>query len=610
MIKRTLPLAILVALAVGLAVPGMAPVTAAPSSAGADAPNARLLSADTALYVDFRTGDLTKTVDFVLDLVQKVTGNRPTNVYSNIDQDLTRMLGREASFEKDVLPWLGDHLTAALPITGEQVAALETNPSSVNQLFANPDYIVILSVNDDAAAGSFLKELLGKTQNMTFSTRTENVAGTQATVYDQGGMCEITCGSVVQAKGFLVAAKTLVVNSWLSALKEKKAMLAQSTGFGKVMNALKPNNLLTVYLSPRFYAAYFAVIQARMQAPSVSSAATPEATGQDTGKLMKLAFGAIEGQAFGLRHDGKVLAFDIAQSINMDALAQAYKELGLSDAALKAMMPTAIDAKLASQIPAKALVAIIGGGLPSLYDGFKAGLTAAEKFGGQMGGRGQAQLGQIERSFNQFEAYLKVGFDLDLRQDILGWMTGEFAVDMLYNPNSVLAKASNTQWPFDHALLIQTGDAAKTKNFLTKLNAGLEKNAQLTPTSAGDNLYRVELQKGVSIAYGLLGNTFVLATASGLDNTLAAAKGDGVLSASPVWKNAQASMVKPASQIWFVNIAQITPLVKAFATLRRGGTGDAEQAVKLLELFESASISVGVVQPDGLSLSSVQLIMK
>jgi hypothetical protein len=607
MIKRALCTVILVALAVSFAGPTTAPVTAAPSAAVADHPNARLLPADTALYVDIRSADLTKTVDFALDMIEKVTGARPANIYADMNRQLTQVLGREASFEKDVLSWLGDHITVGLPVTDEQLKAMEASPMGMNNLFANPDLIVIFSVKNDAAAANFFKELLDKAaKNVPFSTRTQNVAGVSATIYDQSGMCETLCYSFALAKGYIVATKTLLLNPWVEAFNAKKPMLADDTGFAKVINALKPNNLFTVYLSPRYYQTQLATMQGMMT--RTGGAATPEVGAEAATNLMKTALSAIEGQAFAFRREGKVLALDIAQSVNLKAMAEVYQEFGLTEQAATAMMPKAIDAKLAGQIPSKALFALVGGGLSGLYDGLKAGLAAMSSFSKQLDRRSQQQFEQIEMGLRQFEAYLKLGFDLDLRQDILSWMTGEFALYALYNPNSDLMKTGNGDTPFDPVLLIETGDAAKTRSFLTKLNAGLEKNAKLTAESVADDVYSLDTQNGVTLGYGLVGGTFLLTTGSGLDATRAAIKGDGVLSSSRAWKNAQASMVKPASQILFVNLSELVTVLKPM--MPSGTRRSDQQALTLLEQFESASFSAGVFQPNGLSLASVQFIMK
>ncbi|GEM_PF-1113146 len=623
MFKRTLSVVTLLALmlaAVGL---GTSPATATPAAAQAGSPNAKLLPANTALYIDIRTADLDKTVKFVLDIVEKVTGFRPGNPYEQFDQGLTQFLERPATFQKDVLSWLGDHVTIGLPITDAELDSLKSNPTMGQvRIFNRPNFLAVIAVKDDAAAKSFLGEVIEKskgTTKMTFTTRTEDVAGTQVTVYDQGGLCETTCGSVVLAKGYIIGGLSTAVNNLLASMKAKKPSLADDANFGKLMGALKSDDLATVYISPRFYQVQLASMEAMMQMSAgmgmlatPQAAGTPEAAGGQMAAL-RAALGAIQGQAFAVRMDGKVLSLNVAQSVNLEAISKVAQQLGLPEAMIKGANPP-IEGKLVSQIPNKALALVVASGIPNIYQGIQAAMRMAGQMGSQT--RGPRTPGfnpaQIEKGFQQFEAALKVFFDLDVKQDILSWMNGEFALYMTYNPTGTLSKLPNgSSWPFDHALLIQTSDTAKTKNFLTKLNAGLEKNAKGTTIKpAGDNLYSLTTNDGIEIGYGLVGDTFLLTTGSGLNIATAAIKGDGTLANSPEWKRAQATMLKPTSQIWYVNFAQITPLLKALAELNRNNDAGSKQALAVLDLLESASLSGGVMQPDGLSLASLQITLK
>jgi hypothetical protein len=626
MIRRTLCLVVLLALMVGAVGLGTAPATAAPHKAAVVA-NADLLPADTAVYFDLKTGDWEKTVNFVLDTVQKVTGTRPDTsmVYGDIDRSLTQAFGRPATFEKDILSWLGDHLTVGFRVTDQQLAAIKSNSPSAQQALQSPEFLVLVQVKDDAAAQTFITDTMtamGKT-NVTFTNRTDTIGGNAATIYDQSSSCTTTCGSIVLTKGLLVIGTKQSVTDMTAMINDKKPTLNDDANFNKVAKALKPNNLMTLSITPRGYLLYLYGIQMSMSQMRTfsSGAATPDpnadAAMQKSMQMAQDAISAIEGQAIAARMDGKVLALDIAQSVNMQALTKVYANYGMSGNLLQNLTLKPIEAKLADQIPAKALAAVVASGLPSLYDGIKEALQFSGKLSAQMtppGGRNQMDVEQISRAFDQFEAFLKLQFNLDVHDDILSWMNGEFALYMLFNPTGTLAKASRSQWPFDHVLLIQTSDAAKTTSFLAKLNAGLEANAKLKPESAGDNLFRVTVGSGTNtaeIGYGLVGNTFVVSTGTALDGAGAAVKGDGVLSGNAVWKNAQASMVKPTTQVWFVNFTEIAPLVRALVTVQGSGNrSDTKAALAALDMLESASITTSPMGADGVTTSSAQIVLK
>ncbi|MCC7449119.1 MAG: DUF3352 domain-containing protein [Anaerolineae bacterium] len=626
MIRRTLCLVVLLALTVGAVGLGTAPATAAPHKAAVVA-NADLLPADTAVYFDLKTGDWEKTVNFVLDTVQKVTGTRPNTqmIYGDIDRSLTQALDRPATFEKDILSWLGDHLTVGFRVTDQLLADIKANSPNAQRSLQSPEFLVLIQVKDDAAAQTFIIDTMtamGKS-GLTFANRTETIGGNTATIYDQSSTCFTTCASIALTKGLLVIGTKQSVADMGVMINDKKPTLNDDANFNKVAKALKPDNLMTLAITPRAYSLYLYGIQmsmAQMRTFS-SSAATPDPTAdaamQKSMQMAQDAVAAIEGQAIAARMDGKVLALDVAQSVNMQALTKVYATYGMSDKLLQNLMFKPIDVKLAEQIPTKALAALVASGLPGLYDGIKEGLKLSGALSAQMtqpGRRNQMDAEQITKAFDQFEAFLKLQFNLDVHDDILSWMNGEFALYMLFNPTGTLAKASRSQWPFDHVLLIQTGDAAKTTSFLTKLNAGLEANAKLKPEAAGDNLFRLTVGSGTNaaeIGYGLIGNTFVVATGTALDGAGAAVKGDGILSGSAAWKNAQASMIKPTTQVWFVNFTEIAPIIKALATVQGSSNrSDTKAALAVLDMLESASITTSPLGADGVTTSSAQIVLK
>jgi len=530
MFKRLLTVLFVVTVVFGLALPGSATRTiAAPVTNG---PNANLLPANTALYIDFRTADLKQTISFFQGLAEKVSGQPlGTLVYDQLDKGLTDALKRPATFEKDVLSWLGDHITVGLPISDEAIAAAEANdPNIMTNVLSNPDLLAIISVKDDAAAASFFKDLLATVPANAYTTRTGTMGSDTLTIYDFMAGRNSKPISAVQAKGFVALGTNTSIDAMLTAQKNKSATLADDASFGKIVGGLKANNLITMYISPRLYQIYIAAAQSMMARNyALTGVATPEAGGKDPMAVMRGALSIIKGQAFGARMDGKLLAFDIVNQLDMAALTKFYTDNGMSADFVKTMQMAPIQGALAAQIPAKAVAVTILSGLPKLYDALQQSLKMMQTvMPAQMtGGRGAPDIAQIQRGIAQVEAAIKLAFDLDVRQDILSWMTGEFALYMVYNPDSVLTKASkNSPWPFDHTLLIQTGDKAKTTNFITKLNAGIEKNAGITPEQGTGDVYTVtDPKSSVSISYGLVNDTFFITTGSGLNTTMTALKG-------------------------------------------------------------------------------------
>jgi hypothetical protein len=625
MLRRILILALLLVIVAGTAGLAPQPASAAPAKAVQDAPNAALLPADTALYFDFKVGDLNKVTGFIGGLYQKIMGTPMPDIYAEIDRGLSQGLKRDASFAKDIQPWLGDHISVGVRITDEQMTAIEgmmKDPSApMSQGALMPQYFVIVAVKDDAAAQKFLDEVIAKAKEASPSmssavtTRTDTVNGAPATIYDQGGSCGTNCASFVIAKGFLMVGPTVAVNGAIEGYKSNAPKLDADPTFTKMLGALKPNNLLTFYMNPRLYAYYFAMQAGMMRNLTRNLSETPEANDAppaDPMKPMRALLSAIQGQAFGLRLEDKLIALDVAQGFDPKALEAAYAELGYPADLIKTASGQAIAYKVANQIPAKALAVVTAQGLGNLYKGLREGLKNASKIMaaqgmGQFGSTGQFD--QISGSFEKGEAALELAFDLNVDEDILSWMTGEFALFLNYSQRSDLGGKSGNPVPFDVALLIDSTDAAKTKSFIEKLNAGLTKN-KVTPESKGTDLFTVTHENAPTIGYGLVGNTFFVTNGSGLDAAVAAIKGDGTIANDPTWKNAQSQAVNPAAQFWYINLGQLSTIIKALAPADQLGKTDNMRFMTLLDQFESFSISSGVVGADNLILGNAQLILK
>src|SRR5258708_18821276 len=139
-------------------------VASAPArvSAAGSVSNADLIpAADVALFFDFRPSDLDQTLAFVKNIYTKVTADTTMqpfpDVVSQIDAGLTQVLGRAATWDKDVKPWLGDHVSVAVSITADQMAAMQKmmqggTSTTTTANAATPDAVFVVAVKDAAAA--------------------------------------------------------------------------------------------------------------------------------------------------------------------------------------------------------------------------------------------------------------------------------------------------------------------------------------------------------------------------------------------------------------------------------------------------------------------------
>src|SRR5262249_15735343 len=283
------------------------------------------------------------------------------------------------------------------------------------------------AVKDAAAADKFLQAVRTKAESSgdasaSTKTRTDTVNGDQITIYDQAAGCTApTCVSVVQTKTYFAIGTTGSMNAMLEAVKANKPGLGADANFQKLMDALKPDNLLTFYVTPKVYSYMFA--QSMATRKMFSGLATPDAAAEARqAKAMQMTqdfLKSIQGQAFAFKRDGKVLRFDIAQSIDAQALTQAMTAMGVAPDLFTKLSALKIEGKLAQQIPAKAIGVVISNGLDTIYHGLVASLENMQTVNQGMKMPNMPSAKDIKTNLEKFQAYLKLSFDLDLEADIL-----------------------------------------------------------------------------------------------------------------------------------------------------------------------------------------------
>src|SRR5260221_772122 len=577
----------------------------------ASAPNANLLPSDTALYFDFRTNQISDVVKFIQNVNLQVTGKAMPDPFQDIDKSLSDALGRSASWAKDIAPWLGDHFTVGLSMSDKQLNALQAGG------FPIPDVVAVLAVKNSTKADEFFKEIMTKANPSASSMKAtqDKIGNTSITIYSDTSSSGANRISLVQAPTYFAFGSASGIAAMIDTLKTRKPTLAADANFGKIIRALKPNNLVTVYLPPRLYELSMSMSSALMMMPNPEGdqMGTPEATPQANAQAAtQTLFKAINGQAFGLGRNGKLLYLDVVQSINQDAAAKAYASMNLPTDFLTKFSTTPISTVFTAQIPADALFVVQAHGLADIYSTLKTASQNMPAMPPSSGGmRGAPDFSQLAQSFNQIESAFRLGLGVDLQKDVLIYMNSDFAVYLSYDPNSTLAKLDpNKPNPFVYTLLAKTSDVTKTKDFLTKLSDGLKSFGKLTVTSAGTDLYTATANNGATFSFGLVGKTFLLTVGCDPAMAVTAIKGTGSLVSSPIWAQAAASGVNPTTQFWYLNTNELSAVLKAQLPADQMNSTDAKQAFAFLNLFNSATITSSPIGKDGISRGSIDLIMK
>ncbi len=585
-IRKILSFTLFVVLAVGVVGFAPRPVAAATISL------ADLMPADVGVYADLKTADFDKTVSTFTDLLKKAGIPVPANLYADIDKGLTQLLGRPATFQKDVLSWLGDHVAVGGIISDAFLAQVDPKANPQTMRIKGPDALAILTIKDEAGADAFLKAVLAvvEKQGLKFTTADAKLNGNAATIYSN----VLAQVSIVRTAGYAVIGPSSAVTAMIDVITNKKPTLGADPSYKKVVGLLDPNSGLIAYFGQRLFHLQFLTAQfsPRLMDSTPQANATPEATDPQQA-LLSDAYKVIDGIALAARSSGKLLALDIAAATNPDAIKKYTDLLGLP-ANMLAQKP--LSGKLIGQIPSNAMAVIFGSNLAQIYTQAQQQLIALSKFTANMGRAPGLNTDQAEQGFEQIEKGLQEAFDLDIKADILSWTGGEFALYMTPNKTGDLAVASKGQWPFDNTLIVATTDTAKANSFVEKLNTGLAGKVGVKPVSLGDKLYTVAGDSPVRVGYGVAGDTFILSTGSGVTPAATAIKGTDTLTSggSTAWKNVSALLPKSYNQLLFLDLTAVYSYAKNAAdSMKSSSLADRQsvgQALGLLDEFESAVI--------------------
>ncbi len=596
--KRILSLALIVVVAfsaIGLA--------SHPAAAQSSTSPAMLMPADTAFYAEVNTGKLTDSLTMLVGILNKA--GLPVTMeqgFAGLDDALTNALGHKASFQTDIQPWLGDKTAFGIEVND----AMIQNPSAQTQ----PPVLAILSVKDDSAADKFLNDTLAsiQKQGVTFTKTTAQVNGQTATLY-ANQFLKVT---LAQWPGELALGTATAINNMLDVAKGNKPALGADAKFQKTMALLQSDSNLMLFVNPSVIKLMAVGYISAMRSISANLTGTPMPTPIAMGSMMQSlnALDAYNGIALGLRASGKTLTFDMAVSYDPTKVAALMTQYGFSGLDLSSQP---LSGKLASQIPSKAVGVLTGTNLARAYQVIRLELNAMSAMS-NLSARQKEQFAQIQRALTQFEQGLKSGFNIDIDQDVLSWLGGDFALYNVLNPNGDMATLSHGQFPFDTVLIISASDPVKAQAFVDKLNAGLPKlNLGVTPTSAGNGLYTLAVGKQVKLGYGVSNGAFLLTTAGTLNLANTAASGTDTLSTgSTAWKNATANLPSNVGAIGYLDLSQVSTFIQGMMAAHASSSSNDQGTrigLALFNEFESA-LFYSAAPDKGSAIVSFQLNLK
>ncbi len=589
--KRILSWALIIMVVIGAI--GIAPhtVTAAGTTPAA------LMPADVTFYAELNTGNLTNTFDLFFKLFGKssipITEDQ---LYSQADKALTQALGRPATFKGDVLNWLGDRAAVGIEITD---AMLQTPVANTHF-----PILVVLNVKDDSAADSFLTDLfasVGK-RGLTFTQTTDPIAGKTATEYANAALKL----GVVRIPGELIVGSDDAIAALVDTLNNSKPTLGADAKFQRTIGLLSQDNGLMAYVGGRALQYSVALAQAaivkRFPAPSLNVTGPDPTEAAASLTFLSNLYKAYDGTALALRGSSKTLAFDLASSVEPNALTNIG---AATPPASTDQGATTLSGKLAGQIPGNAAAVFEASNLARDYRLLRNTLQALDSSPG-LSPTQKDSLDQTIAGFDQLEQGLRDGLDLDIDQDILSWLGGDFAIYSIFDPNSDLALTTNGSLPFDTALVIAASDADKARSFVDKLNAGLGLNFNLHAKAAGKDLYTLPVSPRLTIGYGIVDSTFVLTTGGALPTIAGAVGGADALADRAAWHTATSQLPPHVTALAYLNLTPFQPYIALLPNARNPA---AQSLAALLNQTQSAVI-YSVAPGAGQSVTTFALILK
>ena len=425
------------------------------------------------------------------------------------------------SYASDIAPWLGADI------------AIGAN--------SEDDFVTLVATANTALSDAFVQKLIVYLSGQ----------GIQLTPAIHEGVIiyEGQTVSVATAPNYLIYGSPAGVRAVIDVSAGKAKPLSETMGFKQAASGLSTSALATAYLSGEALKAFFADLGVDVS-PLLSDVSVE-------GMGMSLAMEASSirldlALGWSRQVDGPVLSTTTAGSAAAQALPQdalgfftSYDvrwpvRLGLALLAAQTYFQAVSDAILNNQpVPELPSVAV----LQTQTNGFLAlaNLTLSQQ----------------------------LGATINIEEDVLKWMSGEYAVGFLRNPSGLYG---DPRIPFDIAALVQVIDRNATLNTVEILSRFLASQLQLTPVLVNIGGYDLRAVAdpatgGNLLVFGVVGDFLVMATGNGIEQLVNAASGATPALASNATWQARAATVDAATEgLFYFAVADFVDYARASLT--------------------------------------------
>lgn len=475
-----------------------------------------LLSADTQVYASINPN--LSAVPGLLRL-QNVYQQSDPEASADAEKQLEDTLG--LNFRADIQPWIGTEI--AIAMSGITELDADTDPE---ELARTADVTMLFASRDNAKAEAALAKMCAKRQADKGEAFTEEAyKGVTITSTSGGDGSGLGAYAIVNDNA-VIASSADTIKQMIDRDGATENTLAQSESYKQTIAGLPSNAVGYLYLNGDLLRT---VAGKTMQDQLDMLGDNDELRKQIERQQRMLDAFVGMGASISVPNDG--VQFDTSAKFDLAQLDQATlnqvnaAKLPISDALLKSVSKDAI---MTYAVP--------------IPDTFKQQMTDLIM-----------SLPDAEEQIAAFEQQ----FDLDLEKDVLGWLSGEFALVILpageQPADSMLESA-----PVSGYMVVRSKDMAAAKAGLPKIVSALEQVGGIT--FEGKQLGGVDWQtfgdpstEQAIVGYGFIGDSVVLGF---LEPALTGAAGasSASLADDAAFKTAQSRVVSPSGGVMYVNM--------------------------------------------------------
>ncbi|MBW4519696.1 MAG: DUF3352 domain-containing protein [Scytolyngbya sp. HA4215-MV1] len=411
----------------------------------------------------------------------------------------------QVDFEKDVKPWVGSVMIAALP-SGAAKPVQQTTPDKP----VPPNLLLVVGIKDKVSALKFANKM--KSQAGVKSTESDYKGVKIAEFTGKGSP---TYSAVIQ--DYLVLAPQ---RQWVEqAIETSKGQpsFASKAGASSLFAAdaidLK-NPLARIYLPD-----YASAIQQLAANNPKGSPISPQGLSQ---------LKQVQSVVAGIGVDDQGLRFKAVANIDPKTAKIEYKPA---------------PGKIVSQFPAETMALLSGAGINHYWQQISEQSKSDEN---------------TAATFNQVRQQLKAAADIDLDKELFGWMDGEFAIGAISSNQGLLAPIG-----FGGVMVFDTSDRKTAEATLTKIDNFAKRNSVKVAERdiQGKKVTEWQVPQGVLLGHGWLDQDSVFVAMGQPLVDAISTKPTQPLDGSPTFKNATASLPQPNMGYFYIDMEKVMVLV-------------------------------------------------